>query len=108
MADSSTVQAAGAVHRLESDLVHFRWDNSIPPRLEIETGDSVVFRCRDDSDGLYNWDSKPADVMKRVAAPMVGGLLTSAFLTLEIIPVVYTYWRWSQLRRERARWESAA
>ncbi len=44
-----------------------------------------------------------ADVMKRVAAPMVGGLFTSAFLTLEIIPVVYTYWRWSQWKRERAR-----
>jgi Cu(I)/Ag(I) efflux system membrane protein CusA/SilA len=44
-----------------------------------------------------------ADVMKRVAAPMVGGLLTSAFLTLEIIPVVYTYWRYSQLKRERAK-----
>jgi copper/silver efflux system protein len=42
-----------------------------------------------------------ADVMKRVAAPMVGGLLTSAFLTLEIIPVVYTYWRFAQLERER-------
>ncbi|MGC4113789.1 MAG: efflux RND transporter permease subunit [Myxococcales bacterium] len=38
-----------------------------------------------------------ADVMKRIAAPMVGGLLTSAFLTLEIIPVVYTYWRQEQL-----------
>jgi len=42
-----------------------------------------------------------ADVMKRVAAPMVGGLFTSAFLTLEIIPVVYTYWRYAQLKRER-------
>jgi copper/silver efflux system protein len=41
-----------------------------------------------------------ADVMKRVAAPMVGGLFTSAFLTLEIIPVVYAYWRWWQVRRE--------
>jgi Cu(I)/Ag(I) efflux system membrane protein CusA/SilA len=38
-----------------------------------------------------------ADVMKRIAAPMVGGLLTSAFLTLEIIPVIYTYWRAEQL-----------
>ena len=43
-----------------------------------------------------------ADVMKRLAAPMVGGLLTSAFLTLEIIPVLYAYWRWWQVRRERA------
>jgi len=42
-----------------------------------------------------------ADVMKRVAAPMVGGLFTSAFLTLEIIPVVYAYWRWWQVKRER-------
>jgi len=37
--------------------------------------------------------------MKRIAAPMVGGLLSSAFLTLELIPVVYTYWRYAQLRR---------
>ena len=47
-----------------------------------------------------------ADVMKRIAAPMVGGLLTSAFLTLEIIPVVVTYWRLEQLLWERL--ESAA
>jgi Cu(I)/Ag(I) efflux system membrane protein CusA/SilA len=39
--------------------------------------------------------------MKRIAAPMVGGLLTSAFLTLEIIPVVVTYWRQEQLLWER-------
>ena len=43
-----------------------------------------------------------ADVMKRVAAPMVGGLVTSAFLTLEIIPVIYAWWRWGQVRRELA------
>ncbi len=38
-----------------------------------------------------------ADVMRRIAAPMVGGLATSAFLTLEIIPVIYTYWRFEEL-----------
>ena len=41
--------------------------------------------------------------MKRIAAPMVGGLLTSAFLTLEIIPVIVTYWRQEQLLWERLR-----
>jgi copper/silver efflux system protein len=40
-----------------------------------------------------------ADVMKRVAAPMIGGLVTSAFLTLEVLPVLYTLWRQRQLRR---------
>jgi copper/silver efflux system protein len=42
-----------------------------------------------------------ADVMKRIAAPMVGGLVTSAFLTLEIIPVISTYWRQEQLLWEQ-------
>ena len=49
-----------------------------------------------------------ADVMKRIAAPMVGGLLTSAFLTLEIIPVIYTYWRFAQLRRAQRTGKSLA
>jgi Cu(I)/Ag(I) efflux system membrane protein CusA/SilA len=42
-----------------------------------------------------------SDVMKRVAVPMIGGLITSAFLTLEIIPVVVTYWREEQLLWDR-------
>jgi len=41
-----------------------------------------------------------ADVMKRIAAPMVGGLVTSAFLTLVIIPLISTYWRQEQLLHE--------
>ena len=40
-----------------------------------------------------------ADIMKRIAAPMFGGLLTSAFLTLEVLPVLYTIWRTRQLSR---------
>ena len=34
-----------------------------------------------------------ADVMKRMAAPMVGGLVTSAILTLIIIPAIYSFYR---------------
>lgn len=44
-------------------------------------------------------DGAGAEIMKRVAAPMLGGLLTSAFLTLEVIPVLYTLWRSYQLQR---------
>ena len=40
-----------------------------------------------------------AEIMRRVAAPMIGGLATSAFLTLEVLPVLYTIWRTRQLRR---------
>ena len=38
-----------------------------------------------------------ADVMKRIAAPMVGGMVTSTVLTLAVIPAVYYLWR----RRQR-------
>ncbi|HKA58592.1 MAG TPA: CusA/CzcA family heavy metal efflux RND transporter [Gemmatimonadales bacterium] len=41
-----------------------------------------------------------ADVMKRIAAPMVGGMITSTLLTLVVIPAVYFLWRNWQLRRE--------
>jgi Cu(I)/Ag(I) efflux system membrane protein CusA/SilA len=35
-----------------------------------------------------------ADVMKRIAAPMVGGVVTSFVLELLIYPVIFTVWRW--------------
>jgi copper/silver efflux system protein len=34
-----------------------------------------------------------ADVMKRIAAPMIGGMVSSTVLTLLVIPVLYALWR---------------
>jgi Cu(I)/Ag(I) efflux system membrane protein CusA/SilA len=34
-----------------------------------------------------------ASIMKRIAAPMVGGMVSSAVLTLVVIPAVYALWR---------------
>ncbi len=39
-----------------------------------------------------------SQVMKRIAAPMVGGLISSTILTLIIIPVVYDIWKRCQFR----------
>jgi copper/silver efflux system protein len=39
-----------------------------------------------------------ASVMKRIAAPMVGGMLSSALLTLLVIPAVYSLWKEATLR----------
>lgn len=37
-----------------------------------------------------------ADVMKRIAAPMIGGMVSSTILTLLVIPMLYALWRgWS-------------
>jgi Cu(I)/Ag(I) efflux system membrane protein CusA/SilA len=48
-------------------------------------------------------DGAGAEVIRRIAAPMLGGLATSTFLTLEVLPVLYTLWRQAQLRRSIAR-----
>lgn len=44
-----------------------------------------------------------ADVMKRIASPMVGGMLTATGLTLVVIPAIYLLWRQWQVRRRPER-----
>ena len=41
-----------------------------------------------------------ADVMKRIAAPMVGGVVTSVLLELAVYPVIYFLWKSWTLRRQ--------
>ena len=42
-----------------------------------------------------------ADVMKRIAAPMVGGIFTSFLLELLVYPVLYEIWKWNvELKKE--------
>jgi len=36
-----------------------------------------------------------ADVMKRIAAPMIGGIFTSFLLELMVYPALYEIWRWN-------------
>jgi Cu(I)/Ag(I) efflux system membrane protein CusA/SilA len=90
-------KAAGKVRDL-SDIIHATMEGTVMrvrPKL-MTVGTMLV--------GLIPllWATgSGADVMKRIAAPMVGGLITSAFLTLEIIPVIYTYWRQEQVLWER-------
>ncbi len=41
-----------------------------------------------------------ADVMKRIAAPMVGGVVTSVLMELAIYPVIYFLWKSWKLEKE--------
>jgi Cu(I)/Ag(I) efflux system membrane protein CusA/SilA len=42
-----------------------------------------------------------SDVMKRIAAPMVGGVITSTILELIIYPVIYVIWKERELKKGR-------
>jgi copper/silver efflux system protein len=48
-----------------------------------------------------------ADVMKRIAAPMIGGVVTSAILELLIYPVIFVIWRRRTLPKDRIQRVSA-
>jgi Cu(I)/Ag(I) efflux system membrane protein CusA/SilA len=42
-----------------------------------------------------------ADVMKRIAAPMLGGIFTSFILELVVYPAIYEVWKWNfELKKE--------
>jgi len=44
-----------------------------------------------------------ADVMKRIAAPMIGGIFTSFILELVVYPAIYEVWKWhSQVKKQLA------
>jgi Cu(I)/Ag(I) efflux system membrane protein CusA/SilA len=42
-----------------------------------------------------------ADVMKRIAAPMIGGIFTSFLMELMVYPAIYEIWKWNfEVKRE--------
>ncbi len=52
-----------------------------------------------------------AEAIQHIAAPMIGGLITSTILTLEIVPAIYSLWRGRQVewvngpKPPRKKWE---
>ena len=41
-----------------------------------------------------------SDVMKRIAAPMVGGVISSTILELMIYPAIYMIWRGREFKEK--------
>jgi len=40
-----------------------------------------------------------SQVMKRIAAPMIGGMVSSTVLTLIVIPVIYFLWKSREVKK---------
>jgi copper/silver efflux system protein len=42
-----------------------------------------------------------SDVMKRIGAPLIGGVFTSFLLELLVYPAIYEVWKWNfELKKE--------
>jgi acetamidase/formamidase len=86
--------ATGTTHHLDASLVHYEWNNAIPPRLRIAPGDTVVFETRDAADDFFHAGSTHEDVMRRVfkGHPLTGpvwieGAGPGDILVVEILEV---------------------
>ena len=69
---------------LDSDTVHYRWDRSLNPRLEVESGDIVTLEIRGGGDDYYTPQSSHQDVMLR--PPFSGHPLTGPILVQNASP----------------------
>ena len=49
-----------------------------------------------------------SEPMQRIAAPMVGGMLSVAVLTLAVIPAAYLLWRLRELRVTQKKTDASA
>src|SRR5262244_4235920 len=97
-------------HRLDSGQVHYEWNNALPPRLEIEPGDTVVFETRDAADGYYTKRSTSADAEAKgpfrghpLTGPVaVRGARPGDALVVEILDVQPALdWGWTAIRPGR-------
>jgi len=52
-----------------------------------------------------SWETG-ADVMKRIAAPMVGGIFTSFVMELLVYPAIYAVWKWHFELKEKGNQET--
>jgi acetamidase/formamidase len=79
-----------ASHELPAEKLHYCWDNTIAPALEIEPGDSVLFETRDASDGNA-WESftraKPAPSHPLTGPVYVKGAEPGDVLEIEVLEV---------------------
>src|SRR5947209_2593509 len=89
-------------YRLAAERLHFAWDNSLPPVLEIEPGDSVTIDTWDASGHFIKRTSTSADAANRKREPGVGHALTGPIavhgakpgetLVVEVLEVAPAEW----------------
>jgi acetamidase/formamidase len=94
---------AGREHTLEKGKVHYKWDNSLPPAIEIEAGDTVHCETEEVSDGQIRPGS-PASALSSInfdrlyplAGPIfVKGAEPGDILEVEIRRMQTLDWGWT-------------
>lgn len=93
------------IHDINPDALHYAWDNSLAPALEIESGDTVVLHVRDASDEQIGERSSAEDVARLdfsrvnpVCGPVfVKGAGPGAVLAVELLEFQPQGWGWTAI-----------
>jgi acetamidase/formamidase len=90
-------------HSLAAERLHFAWDNSLPPVLEIEAGDTVTIETWDANGHRYSPTSKSTDIIE--PKPFPGHALTGPIavrgarpgdtLVVDVLEVRPDTWGWT-------------
>lgn len=72
-----------ADHYLSAEQPHHRWDNSVPPKLTVESGDIVVMETRDAGNGKVKPGSTAYDM---IGGPFLGHPLTGPIAVRGAMP----------------------
>lgn len=92
-----------ATHHLDDTQPHAFWDNTLPPRLHIQSGDTVVFETLEASAGQIRPDS-PSEVVSSLdfayIHPLTGpvyvdGAEPGDALEVEIVSIKHKGWGWN-------------
>ena len=92
-------------HHLDDSVIQPYWDNSIEPRLEIESGDVVVFDCQEPNGQIKpDWTDAEYDNVDRSrihalnGSVWVKGAETGDALEIDILDLQHKGWGWSAHR----------
>lgn len=94
---------AGRTHTLDRSKIHYRWDNSLPPAIEIEPGDTVECETPEVTDNQVQ-PGLPASILANlnprrmypVAGPIfVKGAEPGDILEVEILSMQPGDWGWA-------------
>ena len=94
-----------SIHRIAAEHGSYVWDNSLPPALEVESGETVELECADASGGQLSQGSTARDVetldltkVNPVTGPVyVKGAKPGDVLAVEILELKPHDWGWTAI-----------
>jgi acetamidase/formamidase len=92
-------------HSLSAQPTHSRWNRDLPPRLEIDPGDTVCFECVDASGGQVHPGMTAKQYLEidrgrihALTGPVfIRGAQPGDVLEIEVLDVVHKGWGWSSV-----------